>query len=70
MTLIYISIIITLLITNIIGIVFFVLQRKYNKILFIRAWELELKLIHIYHRSSEEIQREIDEAIANIKPLP
>lgn len=70
MQVIYISIIIVLLVTNIITFVFLFKQRKYAQVLFNRAWQLELKLIHIYHRVSEEdVKLEIEQAIANIKPL-
>lgn len=70
MSTIYIFIITGLLISNIIVVYLLIVQKKYTQILFMRAWALERKLIHIYHRSPEDIQQEIDHTINNIKPLP
>ena len=42
---------------------------QYGKKLFIRAWKLELKLISIYSRCPEDVQKEIEEVINSIEPL-
>lgn len=44
---------------------------KYNKVLFLRAWFLELKLLTIssYASCSDEIRKEIDHALTHIKSL-
>jgi len=43
--------------------------KKYSKQLFIRAWGLELKLLHIYNSCDPDIQHEIDKTLSDIKPL-
>lgn len=63
------TLIIFLFITNIITLFLLIRQTRYSKQLFKRAWWLELKLIDIYHRSSEETQEYIAKIINNIKPL-
>lgn len=62
-------IIIVCIITNIWTFLLYRQQRGYTKQLFIRALHLECKLIDIYRHSSEEIKREIDTILSNIKPL-
>jgi hypothetical protein len=44
-------------------------QRRYNKQLFTRTWQLELTLMDIYDDSTGETQKKIVHALDNITPL-
>ena len=46
-------------------------QTKYNRVLLVRAWSLELKLIAItaYSSCSDEIRTDIKDALSRIKSL-
>jgi hypothetical protein len=44
-------------------------QRRYNKQLFVRAWQLELLLIDIYGDSATDIKKQIAHTLDNITPL-
>lgn len=69
MYIIYFLIITVLILTNSITVWFLLKRIKYSKQLFIRAWELELKLIHIYQSVPLDVQRDIDDTLSKIKPL-
>jgi hypothetical protein len=66
---IYLLTIGVLLITNMISLWYLQLYKKYSIKLFVRAWALERKLIHIYKDSTPEVQLDIQETLDKITPL-